>query len=237
MIRQLMSRTTQTDFGLQLQYAAILAKTGQDIELAGVLRQLHAAPLTAAQRENYHDLRYGYVIRQTDALREQGQLADAYEVLAPLLAERPGDTLAAGALARLYADAGEPGQALDLYKQVLAQNPDDLPTLLGAASTATQAGQYKVAESAVETALVHEPRNPEVLAAAARLYRAQGKNSKAIEYLKLAVATSEPERRPSGGGARSPGSGGNPFTNRQGGAGAGPLAYGNAMPGQPYVPP
>jgi len=237
MIRQLMSRTTQTDFGLQLQYAAILAKTGQDIELAGVLRQLHAAPLTAAQRENYHDLRYGYVIRQADALREQGQLADAYEVLAPLLAERPGDAMAAGALARLYADAGEPGQALDLYKQVLAQNPDDLPTLLGAASTATQAGQYKVAESAVETALVHDPRNPEVLAAAARLYRAQGKNSKAIEYLKLAVATTEPERRPDGGAARNPGGGGNPFSNRRGGAGNAALAYGNATPGQPYVPP
>lgn len=237
MMRQLMSRTTQADAGLQLQYAAILARTGQDIELAGVLRQLHGAQLTAAQRENYHDLRYGYVIRQADALREQGQLADAYEVLAPLLAERPGDTLAIGALARMYAEAGEPGQALDLYRQVLAQNPDDLPTLLGAASTATQAGQYKIAESAVETALVHDPRNPEVLAAAARLYRAQGKNSKAIEYLKLAVATTEPERRPGAGMSRGQAVGGNPFTNRHGGAGTAALAYGNAMPGQPYVPP
>src|SRR5690606_7880693 len=143
-----------------------------------------------------------------------------------LLAERPGDTLAVGALARMYADAGEPEQALDLYRQVLAQKPDDLPTLLGAASTATQVGPYTVAESAAEAALVREPRNPEVLAAAARLYRAQGKNSKAIEYMKLAVATEAPTARlgaaPSGSRAR----GGNPFTNRQPGGGPLPAAYG-----------
>lgn len=253
MMRQLLARTTQPDPGLQLQYAGILLNTQQDVELAGVLRQLQNATLSRAQNDTYQDIRYVYIVRQADALRTRGQLADAYDMLAPALAERPDDAQAVGALARLYADSGDSQQALDIYKRLLQFKPDDTDTLLGAANMAAQAGEYRFAESAVDTALAREPNNPDLLATAARIYRAQGKNSKAADYLKRAIALQTPQpmaAAPAGMPAAGPGRGGNPFRNRDGSGGAAaavpmpvPVAYASAQPpmggyvAQPYIPP
>ncbi|MGT2491188.1 hypothetical protein ACU4GD_13375 [Cupriavidus basilensis] len=51
-MRNVMSRTVRPDVGMQLQYAAILLKTKQDVELAGVLRQLANASMSASQRRD-----------------------------------------------------------------------------------------------------------------------------------------------------------------------------------------
>lgn len=222
MMRTLLARGARPDAGLLLQYAAILLKTHQDVELAGALRQLHGMTLTPEQQRSFEDLRYVYVVRQADGLRQQGNLAAAYDMLAPVLAERPNDELAVGALARMYADAGDAGQALVLYRQLLDQKPHDIATLLGAANMAAQAKDLRFAESSIDTALALEPQNPDVLSAAARLYRAQGKNSKATKYLKMAIDAQ-------GGAAVAAG------------APAGPMASGNPFahlgsPGRAHTP-
>ncbi len=251
MMRQLLARTTQPDPNLQLQYAGILLNTNQDVELAGVLRQLQGATLSRAQNDTFQDIRYVYIVRQADALRTRGQLADAYDMLAPALAERPDDALAVGALARLYSDSGDAKQALDIYKRLLQFKPDDTDSLLGAANMAAQAGDYRFAESSIDTALAKEPNNPEMLATAARIYRAQGKNSKAADYLKRAIALQAPTPMaavaPGAPAAPRGGMGGNPFRNRDGSGGAAavmpvPVAYASAQPpmggyvAQPYIP-
>ena len=88
-IRQLLARSARPEPGLRLQYAAILLKTKQDVELAGILRQLQGMPMTLQQRQSFEDLRVGYVLRQADALREAGDLAGAYDTLAPVLPSAP----------------------------------------------------------------------------------------------------------------------------------------------------
>ena len=50
LMRSVIGRTAKPDVGVQLQYAAILLKTKQDVELAGLLRQLLNAPMNAPQR-------------------------------------------------------------------------------------------------------------------------------------------------------------------------------------------
>src|SRR5690606_37864323 len=81
---------------------------------------------------------------------------------------------------------------------------------------------------------------------AARLYRAQGKNSKAAEYLKLAIAAEAPTMVAAAGRGGAGARGGNPFVNRNGtpgrgsapfamAAGAAPAAQGYAAPS--YIPP
>src|SRR5690606_6050528 len=53
MMRQLLARTARPDVGLRLQYAAILLRTRQDVELAGILRQLQAEAMNATERKSY----------------------------------------------------------------------------------------------------------------------------------------------------------------------------------------
>jgi len=91
MLRQSIVSTVRPQPGLWLQYAGILLKTGQDAELAGILQQLSTQPLNAEDDRTYQGLRVSYVVRQADALREAGDLAGAYDMLAPLLVQLPGN--------------------------------------------------------------------------------------------------------------------------------------------------
>ncbi len=215
-IRQLLAKSTKPDANLRLQYAAVLFKTKQNAELAGVLRQVQSMPMTAQQRQGYEDLRIGYTLRQIEALREAGELSTAYETLAPILAERPNDPTAVGALARMYAANNNPAQGLALYNQLLEREPNNTGLLLQAATLATSAKEYGYAESALQVALAREPQNAEVLTAIGRLYRAQGKNTKATEFFTAAV-NSEKQLRDAqlaAAGVATQAKVLNPFTNR-----------------------
>ena len=139
MVREMLARTARPDTGLRLQYAAALLKTHQDVELAGILRQLQGTPMSAQERRGYEDIRVGYILRQADALREAGDLATAYDTLAPLLAERPNDPDVVGVLARMYGDNGDHTQAMQLYHRLLEKDPRNLKLLLPAASATPQA--------------------------------------------------------------------------------------------------
>lgn len=187
MMRQLLARTARPDVGLRLQYASILLRTRQDVELAGVLRQLQAEPMSTTERKSYDDIRMAYIVRQADALRSAGDLVAAYDTLAPVLAERPDDPQVVGALARMYADARDYPQALNLYNRLLEKDPRNLDTMVAAATMAISAKEYDYAENVIDNALRLAPQNPEVLTAAGRLYRAQGKSTKASEYFAAAV--------------------------------------------------
>ena len=249
MSRQLLARSPNPPIGDRLLYASILVKTNQDIELAALLRNLQATNMTPAQRADFDNLRVSYSLRQTDALREAGNLEAAYNTMAPLLAERPNDTQVMSALARLYGAARDDQQALALYQRILQRTPTDLDTLLAASSSATAVKDYGNAETYVMAALKQAPDQSRVLAAAGRMYRAAGDNGRAEQYLRAAVAA---DSRAANGlnmaGARGTGGGmpaGNPFAGMTGGAQASSAPFGlsqtsasaqAAMPGVPASP-
>ncbi|MFY0022598.1 tetratricopeptide repeat protein, partial [Acinetobacter baumannii] len=79
-----------------------------------------------------------YRVRQAERLREGGDLAAAYDTLAPALSQRPTDIGALSALARMFNAAGDNARALALYKPLAERNPRDVTVLLGAADTAMQ---------------------------------------------------------------------------------------------------
>lgn len=239
MIRQVLARTAHPDVGLRLQYAATLLKTQQDVELAGILRQLQSVPMSAKQQRSYNDLRMAYIVRQAEALREGGNLAAAYEVLAPVLAERPGDPAATGALARMYAANNDYAQALALYNQLLEKEPNNVQILLAATTMATGAKEYGYAASALQIALLRAPQDPEVLTAAGRLARAQGHNTQAGQYFAAAIAAEERQRaiqlsasHPAGAAPISR----NPFAARSTGAGASAWSQPNHAAAAGYLP-
>lgn len=217
MVRQVLARTPRPDVGLRLQYAATLLKTQQDVELAGILRQLQAAPMNDRERKSFSDIRRAYIVRQADGLRDAGDLVAAYDTVAPLLVEQPDEPQAMAALARMYAANNDYGQAQALYARLLEKSPSDVPLILQTAAMASGAKDYDYAESLLSVALARAPRDPEVLTAAGRLYRAQGKNSKATEFFTAAVGAENAQRDAvlaASGVAAGPARSGNPFAQR-----------------------
>ena len=188
MLRQIMAGPNGKDSEVQLQYASILLKTNQDVEAAGVLNDLGKRQLSTDQRQWYADLVFTYSVRQAEVLRERGQLAAAYDRLAPLLQQRPDDPVANGLLARLYAAAGENAKAMEVARRLVQRNPDNVDTQLSAAQIATQAKDYSFADTAVQTAITLAPNDPDVIAAGAGIYRQQGKAGKAQDLYERAVA-------------------------------------------------
>lgn len=178
-----------------LQYAAVLLESGEDAQVNEILRDLQNKPLNAPTRKRFDDLLHLYRIRQADHLREQGNLASAYDTLAPALAQRPGDSAAVAALARMYSANGDTAKALELYKPLLQRQPNDPQLLLGAADAAVLAHDTGFAEQALQQLLKTESGNPQTLTEAARLYQNMGKTGTATDLLRKAVAIEQSEKR------------------------------------------
>ncbi|MFP4895350.1 cellulose synthase subunit BcsC-related outer membrane protein [Paraburkholderia sp. EG304] len=172
---------------LLLQYAGILSAAGQQVELGNVMRQLQATQLTPQQRTDFDNLNLGIVIRQADAVRLRGDLASAYEVIAPWLAAMPDNPDLQAALGRMYASAGDDRNALTSFRVALQRRPDDLSLLQAAISAAAGSKQFSYAETLANQALALAPNDPGVLATVGRMYRAQGNLSLASTYLQRSL--------------------------------------------------
>ncbi|KAF1047131.1 MAG: Cellulose synthase operon protein C [Herbaspirillum frisingense] len=173
---------------LLLQYASILLRTGDDAQVYSILSALQNQPLSAATRKRYDDLRFQYRVRQADRLREGGDLASAYDTLAPALMQRPGDVSAISALARMYIANGDSARALDLYRPLVQRNPQDAGVLLSAADAAVAARDNAFAEAALGQFVKLQSTDPTSLTEAARIYRTIGKVGEATALLRQAVA-------------------------------------------------
>lgn len=202
MIRATLAAQPQAGPGLRLRLAALLLQTRQDTELAGLLQQLAGQSLTAAQRRDFDDLRLGFALRQSDLLREQGDLYNAWEAIGPLLQERPREPRLLMALARLHGSAGDHAQARALYEAALQQRADDVDAWLGLAGAADAQKDHETARQALAEAQKLAPNAPPVLAQFARHHRAQGQFRQATEYLRAAVAAEQPARGVQWGQAR-----------------------------------
>ncbi|MGF6330886.1 tetratricopeptide (TPR) repeat protein [Pseudomonas sp. BS3782 TE3695] len=200
LMRGQLQNTTAPSADFILQYAAVLLKTGEDAQVNEILRDLQNRPLNAPARKRFDDLLYHYRIRQADQLRERGNLASAYDTLAPALAQRPGDSAAVAALARMYSANGDTAKALELYKPLLQRQPNDPQLLLGAADAAVLAQDTAFAEQALQQLLKTEPGNPQTLTEAARRYQNMGQTGTATDLLRKAVAIEQSEKRRSQGG-------------------------------------
>jgi tetratricopeptide (TPR) repeat protein len=176
---------------VQLAYLGLLLKTGQNVQAGLAMRELHGETLTADQRQQLDELNYLYTVRLADQQRQQGDLAQAYDTLAPILAKRPNDSLATAALARMYAADDKYDKALSLYQKALANDPNNPGLQLGVAMAAVQAGKNSVADAALKEAVAKAPNDPDVLAGAARIYVMQGKTREAQSLLESAIAAKE----------------------------------------------
>ncbi|MQT49804.1 tetratricopeptide repeat protein [Pseudomonas helleri] len=195
MMRDVINQTPTPSADLMLQYANLLLKTGNDAQVNSILRGLQNQRMSVATRKRYDDVLYQYRIRQADLLREAGDLAGAYETLAPALASRPDDVGAVSALDRMYATSGDNAKAFELYKPLLQRQPNDPQMLLNAADAAVLAHDNGYAERALEQYEKLQNFDPQSLEQAARIYRSMGKSSKATDLLRKAVGIEQSEQK------------------------------------------
>ncbi|RQS05935.1 cellulose biosynthesis protein BcsC [Burkholderia sp. Bp8998] len=188
--------------GVLLQYARMLLTVRDDGLLGDAMRRLAAMPLSPAQRADFERLNLEIVVRRADAVRQEGDLAGGYAVIAPWLAAMPDSPELQAALARLYTSAGDAPNALKCYRVALARRPDDMGLLIAAIYAASSAKAWRDGEAFAATALRIAPDDAGLLAATGRLYRAEGNLSLAAQYLQrsLLVANTPP---PSSKPARS----------------------------------
>ncbi|RQR32316.1 MULTISPECIES: cellulose synthase subunit BcsC-related outer membrane protein [unclassified Burkholderia] len=172
-----------------LQYARILLTVRDDALLGDAMRRLAAMPLSPAQRGDFERLNLEIVVRQADAVRQAGDLAGGYAVIAPWLAAMPDSPELQTALARLYTSAGDAPNALKCYRVALARRPDDTGLLVAAIYAASGAKAWRDGEAFAATALRIAPDDAGLLAATGRLYRAEGNLSLAAQYLQRALLT------------------------------------------------
>lgn len=194
-IRAVLAQSPRPDMGLRVQYAAILLKTRQDPELASQLRSLYALPLTERQRSDVDKIRSAYSLRQFDIQRENKNLSAAYDILLPLIQEKPDDIVLQLALARLYGSASEYKESLKWYDQVLQRDPDNLDALIGAAGSALASQNIPYADAAVARAAEIAPENPLVLSTLGKVYRAQGKTLLATQTFQRALMAEQAQAK------------------------------------------
>lgn len=218
-MRDLLARSPRNDLSLILSYAGVLLRAEQDTEVAAILRDLQGRSMTVEQRKQYDDLLFHYRVRQAEQLRLRGELAAAYDTLAPALAQRPQDPLAVSALARMYGANGNTAKALELFKPLVQRHPQDANLQVVAADMAAQQAENGYAEERLEQALKLAPNDVDILTTAARVYRYLGRTGTAAELLGKVVAQEKREQTPSYAASTRPASApANPF------AGVGSLA-------------
>lgn len=206
-IRQALTRTAGSNQGLRLQYASLLFKLRQDAEFEVVMEDLlRSGGLDSQQSVDLANLRIAYRLRQADLVREEGDLARAYEYLEPLIRVNPNDPRLMMALARLYNDSRDYQKAYSIYQKVLAQNDKEIDAYKGAINAALSLSRWDEADGLLERAFAIEPNNPRLYALAGRSARGRGDDGRALQLFQQALRLdAETGGEP----------GGNPFSNSQ----------------------
>jgi tetratricopeptide (TPR) repeat protein len=172
----------------RLSWAQGLLAAGDAAGASAMANSVEASSLSPDQAQGLAGLRVGIAIRGSDALNTAGRTADAYDQLAPALAQSPNDPALNSALARLYQTADNPRQALAINQQILSRDPTNIDARRGAVAAAIQLGNYALASSFVNENITESPNDPQNWILAADIAQARGLNNEALHDLRQARA-------------------------------------------------
>lgn len=171
-----------------IQYGYVLLKNNQTAELQSLIRRLQNSALSADQSRSLAELTRAIALKQSDALRNNGDLAGAYDAIAPSLAQSPNDPDLLAALARLYSSDNKHAEALRLYQSALSGKPSDVDLLGSALGAAAAAQEFRIGRDLASSLERAKPNDPIALAEIGRFYRASGDNGRAQSYFEAALA-------------------------------------------------
>ena len=169
-----------------LAYSGALLAAGLTDDAVALAGGIDAARLPPDQARSAERLRNGIAVREADALNEQGRVADAFDQLAPQLAQNPADPDLNMALGRLYQAARNPAEALAINEAVLRGDAGNVEVRRSAVSAAIAAGELARADALVRDGLQLLPQEPRIHVMSADVARARGNNGRALRELRTA---------------------------------------------------
>ena len=178
----------QPPAGIEIQVAWLLFNTRNDRALYPALMRLGSRKdLTVAQREMVQDIWASWSVRRAAAAMENGNIQRAVDILDAASQAFPDNMTVRVAVAGGYARVGRARESLALFKTVPMQDATagDFQGAIGAALAANDKTQ---AEIWLRQALDRYPRDPTILALAARYEQVRGDNQRAADYYRASLA-------------------------------------------------
>jgi predicted Zn-dependent protease len=170
-----------------VDYAKLLVTDGRYDEAAVVARQIEArGPVSADDRDDLLSIKGLLVARRADTLVTSRDLANAYDLVAPLLAQRPNDPILLMAMGRIYAAGGLDAEALDAFDKADQQDPTNIDIVRGVVMGALQAHDIGRAEDYLAKGEGANPKNPWIFYLKAQIAHARGDNGTALANLRAA---------------------------------------------------
>lgn len=177
---------------LEIQNAWLLFNTGDD---TGLYRQLMAlgerSDLTQEQRQTVQTIWTNWAARRANQATAAGNTSRALAILNAAARAFPDNPAAYKALANGYAQAGEPQQAVTIYKlqNMTSASAADYEAAVGAALAA---GDNKDAETWLRSALAAYATDPQILILGAKYEQARGDTARAIQYYRASLQAMPP---------------------------------------------
>jgi Tfp pilus assembly protein PilF len=177
---------------IDIQNAWLLYNSQDETGLYRQLMKLGGRPdLSQEQSRTVQAIWTNWAVRRANQTAAAGNSRRALAILNAAARAFPDNPAVLKTLANGYARAGQPEQAVLIYK---AQNLSSasVEDYEAAVSAALEAGDNKVAETWLHYALAATPNAPRILILAARFEQARGDTAKAIDYYRASLKAMPP---------------------------------------------
>jgi len=178
--------------GIDIQNAWLLYNSEDE---AGLYRQLMALggrpDLTQEQSRAVQAIWTNWAVRRANQTAAAGNSRRALAILNAAARAFPDNPAVLKTLANGYARAGQPEQAVIIYKaqNMASASAEDYEAAVGAALAA---GDNKLAETWLRYALAAFPNDPRILILGARMEQARGDTARAIDYYRASLKAMPP---------------------------------------------
>ncbi len=125
---------------------------------------------------------------EAERMAKSGNYAAALKQFQAVVAGNPDDIESRLWIARLYALMAQPEHAVDVYKSILAVQPQQLDALIGVGQSLVKLGRFAEASDALNRAEALAADRPAVLAAQGQLHQASNRTTLALAYYERALA-------------------------------------------------
>ena len=170
----------------RIAYGGMLIAAGYPRDAQLVTSGLQTDRLNPLERTNLAEVRDNAAVFSSDRLADRGNTADAYDQLAPRLAQDPENPDLNMALARLYEAHHQPAKAVAITEELLKRNPSSLNVRVAVIGAALAAGDTGRASELAAKTKEEFSDDPQAWVASANVARAQGRSGQALSDLRTA---------------------------------------------------